>query len=242
MNALSIAAQTVIEPPPTIAVEVPKGFEQNICCPFNLSCNLAEHPLFQIQRLVQLGDFIAAQNPNQVTHVVTGKKPTDGKLVQHTQPSRMESVAQAKKTGLLLLIHGAQKDPEYQALLEKIVNALEKTTEQLLRQQNVGLDAYIFVRSIDLVTEQPIHKGSNFLFRMHEKKIDRYSSNNHSICVSLIYSPDQDYVVDLNLFTIAAAKSSHQLIRNLTDYVSRNSFREMSHNSSQTGTKLGYGL
>lgn len=184
------------------------GCESFISFPFELSCNLAEHPLFKIQRLSELANFISTHNSSQVTYVATGENTVHLSSQHLPQGGFPELASQLGETDLLMFIDGAQEDVAYKQLLEQIVDELEELTEQSLRQQNTWLDAYIFITSTNLVAKHSINHKSNFLFRIREKD-DRNEKNDCSISISVVYSPKGEQIVNFNLFSVIHAQQEN---------------------------------
>ena len=171
--------------------------------PFRFSCSLAEHPLFQIPRLVELMSSIASQTPDKVTCVATkgnsGSCNWSGRIHQERFA---EITSHIEETGLLILIKDAQSDPEYQLFLSHIVNELGKLTGQNPTQQNTWLDAYFSISPLNSTTKHPLNHELNFLFQIHEAKSSLVQEN-PSIFISLVSVPREIHKANLHLFSLS---------------------------------------
>lgn len=196
---------------PTLPIALVKAQQNSHGFPFKFSCNLAGHPLFQIPRLVQLMDLIASQTPSQVTCVATGKRSSNSNWSGRIHPERFaEIINHTEETGFLILIKDAQKDPEYQALLDQIVYELENLTGEPLRQQQTWIEAYVFIAPPN-TTNSHSKREANFLFQVHEGKQILHEKSNHSIFISFISSPGKDRTVSLNLFLVEPTVSKDKV-------------------------------
>jgi hypothetical protein len=235
MNVPLVASYANIQSPsPFVLTKIQQNSNS---FPLRFSCNLAEHPLLQVPRLVKLMDFIAGQTSNKVTCVATGRNSSNSNWSGRIHQERFaEIVAHTREIGLLILIQDAQKDPEYQALLEQIVNELEQLTGQLLKQQS-GIEAYIFIAP-PITTNRPIHCETNFLFQVHEEKA--LQRNNHSIFISSISFPGEDRTASLNLFLVKPTISNSRESDSRSETKSKVCTRRIERNCSPyLGARLG---
>ena len=141
---------------------------------FMFTHNLAEHPLFQIPRLVELASHLITYGPGSIRCQVSGipmnLKWTDVKLKEQFQEQLPDFIANIEKSDSWLLLYKAQRDPAYKALLDQIVNELEKLVDFPLRQEITWLDAYIFIASPHSITPYHIDHDSTLLFQMHGER------------------------------------------------------------------------
>jgi hypothetical protein len=139
---------------------------------FQFYHNLAQHHLFELDRLVQLTDFllthrgessVRCQNSDIPIHLKWSDIPLKEKVV--------EAISTIEKSGSWVLLYSVQNDPEYKALLDKIILELEDLTNVPLRAEITWLDAYIFVASPHSITPYHIDHESTFLFQIHGNRI-----------------------------------------------------------------------
>jgi putative methyltransferase (TIGR04325 family) len=151
---------------------------------FGFSHNLADHPLFQIPRLVELAEFISTKlGSEKVTCLVGGQIPIGCKWSDRVHKGRVEeAIARIEESGSLVLINDAETDPEYQALLDQIISELEVLTDVSLRQEITWMNAYIFITSPNTITNYHIDHESNFLFQIKgEKEVNVFDQSDRSV-------------------------------------------------------------
>jgi putative methyltransferase (TIGR04325 family) len=182
MSMSSIPKSTAVLPQNIIEAS-PDFREKFNQASFQFSHNLTKHPLFQIPRLVELANFVAAKDRGKVICLTAGQIPIDCKWSDRIHKDRFaEALARIEESNTLVLINDAQLDPEYQALLDQIVIELEELTGAPLRQEITWVDAYIFITSPNSVTNYHIDHESNFLFQIHgEKEVNLFDQNDRTI-------------------------------------------------------------
>ncbi len=151
--------------------------------PFELSHNLADHPLFEIPRLTELAKQIWMQGGGNVTFHV-GEKPMDQKwhAIPRQRLSILDAIANIKTSGSWILIKSIQNVPEYDAVLKKGMKELEELIGDHLDEKITWLDAYLFIASPQAVTPYHIDAESTFLMQIHgEKDYNLIDPNDRSI-------------------------------------------------------------
>ena len=139
---------------------------------FQFSHNLAEHPLFQIPRLVELAEFIEKEDSPKAYCRFTKNASVNSKWSDpQEEPNVAEAIANIDTAGVTVILQ-PKVDPEYDALIEQIIDELEAATGVALREQISWLGAYIFMGSPDCMTGYHIDHESNFLFQIHGEKED----------------------------------------------------------------------
>jgi hypothetical protein len=235
---LAASSANIQSPSPIVLIKADKDKQNSDRFPFKFSCNLAEHPLFQLPRLVRLIDFIASQAPDQATCVATRGDSSNCNWSGRIHQERFaEIIAHAEEIGLLLLIKDAQKDPEYHSLLEQIVNELEPLVGQPLRQQQSWLETYIFIAP-PIAKNRYLNGKSNFVFQVHEKKAFERRKH-HSLFISSISFPGEDRTVSLNLFLVKPTVSNDREIKR-SEQKNEVCVRRIERNRApQPGARLG---
>ena len=162
------------------AREFAEGFNRS---PFELSHNLADHPLFEIPRLTELAKEMWLQGGGNVTFHIAEKSINerwDGIKRQHL--SILDAIAQIKTSGSWILIKSIQNVPEYDAVLKKGMQELEELVGDHLNEKISWLDAYLFIASPHAVTPYHIDAESTFLMQIHGKKdYNVFDPNDRSI-------------------------------------------------------------
>jgi hypothetical protein len=169
--------------------------------PFQLSHNLADHPLFALPRIKELAMQIWAQGGGNVTFH-TGEKPIDEKW-ERIQPKRLsilDAIANIETSGSWILIKSIQDVPEYDSVLRKGMNELRELIGGDLDKKIAWLDAYLFVASPHAVTPYHIDAESTFLMQIHgEKDYNLIDPNDRSVLPS--EEIERYYVGDLSAAT-----------------------------------------
>ncbi|KAM3097682.1 hypothetical protein ACKFKF_19245 [Phormidesmis sp. 146-12] len=137
---------------------------------FMFSHNLVGNPLFELPRLVKLANTLIEDGPGtircQVNDVPIHLKWMDATLKEQFQEQLPEYIANIEQSESWLLLYSVQRDPEYAALLNQLVDELELLTGEPLRQEMTWLDAYIFIASPHSITPYHIDHESTFLFQI----------------------------------------------------------------------------
>jgi len=166
--------------------------------PFQLSHNLADHPLFDLARIEQLAERIWSEGGGDVTFHVA-EKPIDGKWedVRRQRRSLLDAIANIQTSDSWILIKGIQKVPEYDAILRKGIDELDEIVGDHLKEKIAWLDAYLFIASPHAVTPYHIDGESTFLMQVHgEKDYNIIDPNDRSIITDV--EIENYYVGDLS--------------------------------------------
>ncbi|PSB59229.1 cupin-like domain-containing protein [Chamaesiphon polymorphus] len=150
---------------------------------FQFTHQLAGHPLFEIPRLVELANLVVAKGGRQKVH------SSDGNVLVHQKWSDMpfkerfeEALAQIDESGSLIVIKSIQLDPEYDALLDRIVSELTMLTGINLHQEITWLEGYIFVSSPQTITPYHLDHESNFLLQIQgEEDVNLFDQRDRSV-------------------------------------------------------------
>jgi hypothetical protein len=141
---------------------------------FQFKHNLVGHPLFETDRLAKMSERVlsAGHERSYVLCKVAESVPNISK--QWTNFTTTERVAQAikhiRESGTWIMIAGAQVDPDYQNLLDTLVDELQDLCAIPLRKQMTWLDCTLFIGSPNSVTHFHLDTETNFLFQVHGTK------------------------------------------------------------------------
>ena len=140
---------------------------------FPFTHNLADHPLFEIPRLVELSKMLWSTGEGRVIFQ-GGDTRVDRRWDQAPRKalSVMNAIARIEESGSWVLLRSVQKDPAYQRLLDKSMAELADLTGVPLQRETSCVDAYIFIASPHCVTPYHIDHESNFLLQIHGQKED----------------------------------------------------------------------
>lgn len=187
--------------------------------PFMYSHYLADHPLMQLPRLVELANTLIQYGPGsircQASKMPKHLKWTDATLKEDLQEKLPEFIANIEHSESWLLLYSVQRDPEYRALVDQIIDELEQLTGQPLRQEMSWIDAYIFIASPRAVTSYHIDHESTFLMQMHgDRTSNLFDGNDRSILTD--EELENFYIGDLTAATYSDAKQAKAYVYPMT--------------------------
>jgi hypothetical protein len=143
---------------------------------FAFTHRLANHPLFELPRLIEL----ARSMPSGDIYYDAGDVRIDQRWDQ-TPPCSMpidELLRRIESNGAWILIRRARNDPEYAALLDRGLAEFNELTGGALPESMLKRDALVFITSPNRITTYHIDRECNFLLQIRgEKEIhifDRY--------------------------------------------------------------------
>jgi hypothetical protein len=139
--------------------------------PFMVSHNLADCPLFEIPRLVELAKRLFGVGGGKVLFQ-EGNIPFNRKWedVPRKTFSFIDGIKQIQESGSWVLLKSIQEDPEYKVLVDACVNELSAATGVDLQKEISWLEGYIFIASPQSVTPHHIDHEANFLLQIHGEK------------------------------------------------------------------------
>ncbi|MDV2998475.1 MAG: hypothetical protein N5P05_000081 [Chroococcopsis gigantea SAG 12.99] len=160
--------------------EVRKHFNRS---PFVFSHKLAGHPLFDISRLVKLSETLLNTEGHRQPCCYVPTADIDSKWGEMSLKTRIAAaIDRIEEDDSWLLLYSVQVDPEYKALLDRIVTELEELLGFPLRQEITWLDAYIFIASPHAVTPYHIDHEITFLFQIQgEREVNLFDGNDRQI-------------------------------------------------------------
>ncbi|OUL18202.1 hypothetical protein [Nostoc sp. 106C] len=204
MTVDNLLASISIKPDAKLPEQViqaePLTFKENFnSSHFMFAHNLAGHPLFEIPRLVELADTILSQGRIDKIQSYTSRVPVEQKWNHRPGIKQItEAIANIGESDSWVMLEDVQVDPEYAALLDKIVTELEVLTGKPLRQEMTWLGAYIFIASPNSITPYHIDSELNFLFQIQgEKDMSLFNQNDRSILSE--EEIEKFYIGDLNV-------------------------------------------
>lgn len=158
--------------PPSIFNHSPGDFSEHFNrLPFALSHNLADNPLFELPRLVELAKTLWALADGKV--VFGGADATFENRwdeIPRKAVSFIEGIRGIQRSGLWVMLKSSQEDPEYQACIDLCVSELSELTGVDLKKEITWIDGYVFIASPGAVTPHHMDHESNFLLHIHGEK------------------------------------------------------------------------
>jgi hypothetical protein len=151
--------------------------------PFRVSHNLADTPLFEIPRLVELAKTLWGIGGGKVLfqegNITFDRKWED---IPRKTLSFIDGIERIQESGSWVLLKSVQEDPEYKILVDRCVDELSSHTRVDLRKEITWIEGYIFIASPESVTPHHIDHESNFLLQVHgEKNLNVCDPNDRSL-------------------------------------------------------------
>ena len=193
--------------------------------PFMVSHNLADHPLFELRRLMELAGKLLPLTDKVVFYTDSPKLDQGWNRSRHKGASIFEAFSHLEETNSWILLKSIQEVPKYQVLLKECLAELGGLTNVDLNKEITWADAYVFISSPHTVTPYHIDHESNFLIQIHgEKEVNLFDPNDRTILTDP--EIEQYYVGDLNgakyreevqgkakVFKIAPGQGVHHPVR-----------------------------
>lgn len=174
MNTV-VAPQTETKSPPAAAAPSanylslnPIDFENHFAqTPFLIEHSLRDHPLFQLDRIVELTRTL----PEECIEYNAGKLPIslDSELTPRNGLSPEETVRRIEECESWMVLKYVEKDPEYRELLNACLDQLRPYTESIASGMTQA-QAFVFVTSPGSVTPYHIDPEHNFLLQIRGSK------------------------------------------------------------------------
>jgi len=172
MNTNTVPAQEVTATASRVFASDKSVFQQNFNKnPFQFSHNLHGNPLFELPRLQTLANRILDEH-RETKGVLwqNHNAPVDAKWSDVPKKMQMdklgEAIANLDKSGSWVLLYSVQSDPEYNEVLNQIINEVEDMVGAFKKDISIQ-DAYIFLASPQSVTPYHIDHETTFLFQIH---------------------------------------------------------------------------
>ena len=158
--------------PKTIFNHKPGEFKENFNrLPFMVSHNLANHPLFELPRLVELAKTLWGIGGGKVLfqegNISFGQKWED---IPRKAFSFIDGINRIQESGSWVLLKSIQDDPEYKVLVDACMKELSSMTGIDLEKEITWLEGYIFIASPESVTPHHIDHEANVLLQVHGDK------------------------------------------------------------------------
>lgn len=135
--------------------------------PFLITHRLAQHPLFKLERLVELSrrmpkDSVEYNAGNVGTNHDPTKTPQTGLSIE-------ETVRRIKEANSWMVLKNVEQDPEYEALLARCLDEIKPHSE-LVDPGMTRREGFIFLSSPNAVTPFHMDPEQNFLLQVAGKK------------------------------------------------------------------------
>ncbi len=151
--------------------------------PFEVSHDLADHPLFELPRLAELAKKLWLLGGGKV-QITQGDASFENRWdeVPQRAVSIIEGINNIKDSESWVLLKSIQKDPVYAECVDSCIAELSELTGVDLKKEITWMDGYIFIASPGAVTPHHIDHESNFLLQIHgEKSLNVCDPNDRSV-------------------------------------------------------------
>ena len=149
--------------------------------PFQLKHNLVGHPLFTLERLVQLAKSMPRdQIEYNSGKVAVGVKPEDVPKIDMAPEAVIKSI---EKASAWMVIKRVEHDPEYRAVLESFVREANLAAGRSADDFS-DMQGFIFVSSANATTPFHVDAEENILIQLHGDKFFRTFDNEDRSLVS----------------------------------------------------------
>lgn len=214
MSTSSIPQSTAALPQNIIEVS-PDFREKFNQASFQFTHNLAEHPLFQIPRLVELAHTLVKKGGRGKVQSVGGNVSAHQKWSDMPWKEQFDqAIAQIEESGALIQITTIQLDPAYKALVHQMIDEFSELTGVDLWQEISWLEGYIFISSPGSVTPYHLDHESNFLLQIHgEKDVNLFDQRDRSVLTEL--EIEHYFVGDLQAATYRSENQSKAKVYHL---------------------------
>ena len=155
--------------------------EKFLKTPFTLKHGLADHPLFSLQRLVQLAKSMPRDRIEYNSgKVAVGVKPED---VPKIDMAAEDVIAAIETANAWMVIKMVEQDAEYRQMLETFVEEANLAAGRKPGDYS-DLQGYIFVSSANATTPFHIDAEENILIQIHGDKFVRTFDNSDRSLIS----------------------------------------------------------
>jgi hypothetical protein len=153
------------DPSPIFTIDRSLFAEKFPAKPFAVRHSLAGHPLFELERLVELSRRLPASDvESNAGSVAVNQDPT---ATPATGLSIDETIIRIRECGAWLVLKLVEQDPEYRALLDRCLDEIAGYSKLSTTMKR---EAFIFVSSPRSVTPYHIDPEHNFLLQIHGRK------------------------------------------------------------------------
>jgi len=136
--------------------------------PFHIQHQLANHPLFDLRRLVALSRRLPEESVKYNGAGIPISTPLyDG---PRTGLSTEETIRQIEECGSWMVLKNVEIDPEYRELLDRCLDQIQSHSESLCPGMHQR-EAFIFVSSPSAVTPYHMDPEHNFLLQIRGEKV-----------------------------------------------------------------------
>jgi len=150
---------------------------------FEFGHNLAQHPLFSLDRLIELARVTQAERPVDLFYDA-GTEDLNQRWSESRKPefSAAEAVQRIEQCGAWIVLKRADKDPEYRKLLDECMAELQDLSGLNLNRVMKMQEVIVFVTSPKRITTYHIDRECSLLMQIRGgKDIHIFNRNDRDI-------------------------------------------------------------
>ncbi|HVO58022.1 MAG TPA: cupin-like domain-containing protein [Dongiaceae bacterium] len=150
---------------------------------FEFKHNLAQHPLFTLDRLIELARETQQQRPDDLFYDA-GTSDLNTRWADAKKPefSAAEAVQRIENCGAWIVLKRADKQPEYRALLDRCMAELQDLSGLNLNRIMKMQEVIMFVTSPKRITTYHIDRECSLLMQIRgEKEISIFNRNDRDV-------------------------------------------------------------
>jgi hypothetical protein len=136
---------------------------------FEFSHRLADHPLFELPRLLEL----ATSLPDPDVYYDAGDVRVDQRWdeIPRTKLTVSQLIERIENAGAWIILRGSHKDPHYSALIQQCLAEAQELVGPAFPRRVKCVRGLIFITSPNRVTTYHIDRECNFLMQVHGDKV-----------------------------------------------------------------------
>ncbi len=150
---------------------------------FEFEHHLAQHPLFSLNRLIELARVTQTERPGDLFYDA-GTEDLNQRWSESPKPefSAAEAVQRIENCGAWIVLKRADKDPEYRKLLDECMGELQDLSGLKLDRVMKMQEVIIFITSPKRITTYHIDRECSLLMQIRgTKDINIFSRNDRDI-------------------------------------------------------------
>jgi Cupin-like domain len=164
-----------------VTVDANVARDKFLKAPFALKHSLADHPLFTLERLIQLAQSMPRDRIEYNSgKVQPGQKPED---IASIDMPPAEVIKRIEEANAWMVIKGVEFDPDYAAILKDFVDAAQAAAHKKADDYS-DLEGYIFVSSANSTTPFHVDAEENILIQIRGDKFVHVFENGDRSLVS----------------------------------------------------------
>jgi hypothetical protein len=169
MSMQAIEEATIAPPPKVLEGSAERFRETFNRASFEFAHHLADHPLFELPRLLEL----ATSLPDADVYYDAGDIRVDQRWDQipRTQLSVAQLIDRIENAGAWILLRGSHKDQQYAAILDQCLDEARRLVGPAFPKKIKCVRGLVFITSPNRVTTYHMDRECNYLLQIHGDKV-----------------------------------------------------------------------